>query len=279
MPIETGSLPPTDDIRFRDIIPGATYEDYLRKQGRPPASHDTRQILDIKDGAGKPAAPYRAICYLELNFPSGTAAGTGTFIDRRIVLTAAHNLYRRGEDEEVRSVVVVPGQYRSLPEPFGRATSNNFDYHPKWRNEDDVRRASQYDFGVIFLDDDRLAQQVNWTFPCYCLTDEGWNKLKSDYWLNVSGFPVKFDHFMLWGTGKPNKLLGNVIQHDIPTTNGQSGAPMYYDSGRGFYLLGVHTDGVGLTDMNGGVRITHEVKGWIENWLGSPGVRQGGAFV
>ena len=70
------------------------------------------------------------------------------------------------------------------------------------------------------------------------------------------------------GTGTP--YVGRSMVHDADTCGGQSGAPVCLELNGIYYLVGVHTGGVGLTSggrTNHAVRVTMEVSNQVRDWM------------
>ena len=106
---------------------------------------DRRQLIINTE-----VVPYCTVCSLLMTAADGTGiGGTGTFIGRRTIATAGHNLYDPKHGGWMKSVVVIPGRNRAK-EPFSRYTAWMTDVIPVWKDRGDTH----YDCGVIFLDQD-----------------------------------------------------------------------------------------------------------------------------
>jgi V8-like Glu-specific endopeptidase len=70
------------------------------------------------------------------------------------------------------------------------------------------------------------------------------------------------------GTGTP--YVGRSMAHNVDTCGGQSGASVGLELNGTYYLVGVHTGGVGLTAggrTNHAVRVTMEVSNQVRDWM------------
>ena len=77
----------------------------------------------------------------------------------------------------------------------------------------------------------------------------------------------------MWGyKGKTMEIDQYFIYHQIPTTAGQSGAPIYKLKGNRPYVCGIHTRGIYAIERNMGIRLTKEVRQRMNKWIGSSGI-------
>jgi V8-like Glu-specific endopeptidase len=274
------------------IVDGSWDQELAQTAGDVPSDGDTRRVIsdareprDFKLADGTivtiwvPTRPWSALCRLKLDFGDGLPKeGTGSIIGPRTILTAAHNLYADGQC--VVSITVVPGQFREGDRPFGKKSTNSFAFHAGYQSEDEDT-AAQFDYGVVFLEDDTLTSLVGWSFPFQPIEDWRWEAPDKLGWINISGFPENSEGCLFWGKGKSKKGLddhvinGNVILHDVDTTPGQSGAPIYWVNGDDYRVLGIHTEYLDVKGLNSGVRITDTIKGHLQRWVDEPGSDQG----
>jgi V8-like Glu-specific endopeptidase len=273
-------------LEVRSVIPGGSWDQHLGETGQQvPSDGDTRMVVqpnyvqrcfDMSDGSVQcwlvPAPPWSALCRLKLHYGGVIKLGTGSFIGPRTILTAAHNLHDDGRD--VDSITVVPGQASEGDEPFDKETTSAFAYNANFRTASEDE-AAQFDYGVIFLKDDRLGRLVSWSFPFLSVADGDWTS-KNLGWINVAGYPDGFGGHILYGKGKPTSIDGNVILHDTDTSRGDSGGPIYWFNAPSDYrILGVHTDYIEARRLNSGVRITGRIDGHLRHWVDQPGKDQG----
>lgn len=271
------------------IIPGGSWDKEKMKQGgyvsvrgdsrEPIEAYEKRMFVRTngqRSAFSVPARPWSAICYLELAYPSGPAIGTGCLIGPRTVLTAAHNLYDRDTGREVTSIRVIPGRFRHGVEPFGSEVTSSFAYDLDYRSADRDDAATQCDFGVVFLSSTRIHEQVGLTMPAVSIETSLWTDPRLG-WINIAGFPDENEQLM-WARGRPQRLAGNVVIHDVDTTPGQSGSPIYWTDGRSYKVLAIHTEGIGFDqNYNAGVRITPAMERQLTKWCERPGSAHGAA--
>ena len=216
-----------------------------------------------------PVAPWSAICYLEMARGQTTYHGTGWFIGPRTIMTAAHNLYLRDERRAVESVTIQAGATGPGGSPFGSVTTTDFHYDPRYATAADSDTIP-YDYGVIFLPDERLGSFVRRYFNF-----SAQNPALDLGTIGVAGYPFDLGFHLVYANGNQTGGDPNIIIHDIDTEKGQSGAPIYhYNPATGYTVIGTHTDGFGIghLDRNAGVRISPELYRRMEFWKSNPGV-------
>jgi V8-like Glu-specific endopeptidase len=231
--------------------------------------------------------PWCAICCLECEFENGTFTGTGSLIDARTIITAAHNLWNPPEDPDepgravgkVRSIKVTPARWDAASGgPFGSKLARRFAYDSRWQTERDPTRRF-YDYGVIFLD--KPGFKLPFYLPMWELALDKW---QPSLVLNCAGYPFDMEgHFVTAsggvGSEKPGGAVflgpkNEMIIHGIDTEGGESGAPIFWGDKTltDFYVLAIHTQGVGLVSgRNAGVRITTGMMKEIDRWRSDPG--------
>lgn len=225
-----------------------------------------------------PAAPWSAICRLEITIGSGTAHGTGWFIGPRTIMTAAHNLYARTKGLAASNITIYAGA-PGPDTPFLPVTTSLYEYDHRYAEASSDVDATRYDYGVIFVPDDGLGNLVRKYFkysPQKATTDLGT--------IQIAGFPHDKNYELVYAKGNQTGTDPQIIIHDIDTEAGQSGAPIYHWSETtGYTVIGVHTDGFGKNGQglsgqlgygekrNGGVRITPDLKKRMDFWKANPG--------
>lgn len=264
----------------------------------PPA--DTRQPI-----ANTLAAPWRWICYLHLRFPRFIAAGSGTLISPRHVLTCGHNLFGRS-DGEVRAVTVHPGR-NGRNSPFGAVAAVRWNVHPRWRASED----NQFDFALLTLREPIGAKPFRtlggrplgyWGSQAHgqgtALTPVNPAQLRGRQ-ARISGYPgdkcgtqpstgsasraalqacppaargtVQWRADGRITDGAPTRAP-RLVLYDMDTMPGHSGSPVWLASK---VLLAIHTGpgrvvpGEPPRRSNRGVRITREVLAQVQAWMRS----------
>jgi len=216
-------------------------------------------------------APWRMICALRLQGPSGAGAiGTGWFIGPKTVVTAGHCVFHTPSfGGWASSIEVIPGLNGtdSSARPYGSITSSHFSSIDRWMEKEDP----DFDIGCIHLDEGK-GNEVGW-FGIGALPAE---ELES-YLVNVSGYPGD--------RGAGNEQYHNrnrILQvterrlfYEVDTYGGQSGAPVWIHEKEGAppLAVGVHAYGVGGTPAalgrvaNSAPRIITEVLSKMTEWV------------
>lgn len=201
------------------------------------------------------AFPFSAIAYLELEDEDGfvIASCTGTFIGPDALLTAGHCLWDADAgDWTAFNIRVIPGKNGKF-EPFG------WDYAEDWWVPDAYAEtgASDWDWGVIKLPDDFLANQAGWLSVGVLDTAT----LEAvDFRPVIVGYPGDKPEGTMWGLIRPAFLsvADFTLYYDIDTAPGQSGSAIW-SAQEGPYLgviVGIHSQG---GSVNKGSRIDQEL--------------------
>lgn len=211
--------------------------------GMPYTTPDNRSEheIDATPMDQRHALPYKWICKLQViappkgESPGGRGDGTGFLINlpgtsKCVVLTARHVL---AVDHATHVVITFPGakadaagvpggtsvitvgrehfQYSDKPDKYGRH-----------KVPDDSVKHDERDYGIILLPDAKLpTESCGFGFHAAML-DRG--LLEAD--LTVVGYPgFQMD---LWGSGGRTQSVGDeVLKYILPTSPGQSGAPVF----------------------------------------------------
>jgi V8-like Glu-specific endopeptidase len=171
-----------------------------------------------------------------------TGRGSGTLVGPNIVLTAAHILYDKKENEEtdLNSIYFCPAKNR-YNEPYGNIKVTNV-YYPESYKTDQLGR--DHDWALLILEENiGYVIQDN-------VKEQGWFDLKvcSDDELgrtiHIFGYPgEKLDE--LWAvTGRPRDIKKNVITYELDTTNGQSGGGVLAEFNGKKYIVASHQGGI-----------------------------------
>jgi len=256
------------------ILPDAwamSDEPRIRKP-KPPSPGLTASVIGPENRQRVMATdkfPFSPICHLLIldNAGKPVAMGTGWFVSRHVVITAAHVVapIRNGSPVKPPAIAVIPGRNGS-DNPFGHSIAKRFDFAPKWaapatRNEND--------YGAIFLDDplgDKPGSVDPGVFP---------DNVVPQLNVNLTGYPADppgtAGAGTMWGTAGKVQLLapnGPIFRYGIDMTQGQSGSPLLVKTQTGSILaVGINT--AELLDSNEGVRITAPVAQQISLWAGA----------
>ena len=205
--------------------------------------------------------PWRLICSLEIATPKGQFRGTGWLAGPRLVVTAGHCVYRQQEfGGWATRVRVVPG--RSWEgQPFGDIVSSSLSCAPGWlqagRREEDI--------GCI-----HLAEPVGETL--------GWFGFGAPDPAGLAGTAIVATGYPEYAGSYDNLLVGHgtvqaataaQIFYDADTTDGQSGGPVWVETGAGPQVIAVHTyepsPGIGA-GFNAATLLTAGTLGLIADW-------------
>lgn len=210
--------------------------------------------------------PYRFICSLmafdkdEIPVSEGTAWLAG----KNIAVTAGHNIYN-GKNE-IGTIYIMPGE-NGEKFPYGKikvtkvhvpAAFKEFkDQHP------DAMRP-MYDFAILELEKPIGAEIGYFGLATYNATDNGvFDIYENEYTVSITGYPGDdkykdlFYSSMARATGKCYFDSSDYrLYYHIDTTQGESGAPIYYREGSKFYVLGIHLAGKNPNGWNRGRLMT-----------------------
>jgi V8-like Glu-specific endopeptidase len=196
------------------------------------------------------------------------AIGTGTLIDPRGILTAAHVIFdpTRGGPADRFEVTFGRGATATADGSKGRVI-------PEWISAGVLDPISAYDLGVILLD-----KPVN-NVPVADFSPS----VNTDLWghnTNVVGYPIRSDfwdgddHALAGGEGLPVDMGppqdAQVYRVAYPTVSlgGMSGGPVYRSDelSTGMKIRAVNTSV--YNDNGNGLIIYSSLALWINSWLG-----------
>lgn len=248
--------------------------------------NDTRKT--VKDSF---SIPFRFICHLEIAYKKTRQkkGATGTLIDRRFVLTSAHNLLTT-DNEVAREILVSPAR-NGEPNSIGAMRAANWIVHPYWR-----RSNFMFDYALIKLGKEVATDtfiETDWK-PLGCWGDpkNGGGTSRTLLSANdldgrtvfLAGYPGGTDHqnfTMSGGSGFITGLAAGrsvhptdvVLHHTVDTSKGESGSPLWVRDNRTDVrtLVGIHIgpgrEEKGKFVTNRAVRITANVNDQIKSWI------------
>lgn len=218
--------------------------------------------------------PFSTQVYFTVRFPRSqkntSEIGTGTMIEKDVILTAAHVVYshdKGGYYENLRCVAAPNGPSA----PFGIPDINNVKVSDKYIKKGEGYM--QYDYALVFLRNP-LGEKTG-CMGLSVLKDDAYKGLK----VTIAGYPgdkIKdIASPSMWSMEGGLTASPEELYHEIDTYAGQSGSGMWYKKDKGgnpeYYLVGVHAYGTEEQkegSYNRGPRLTKEkakeIIGWIQ---------------
>lgn len=204
--------------------------------------------------------PFSAVGRVLSYYATEIHAGTGAMIGDSTVLTAAHVVYDQTLGAPT-SIQFIPGANGSS-QPFGVATVVRTDVPEPWTQSGD----ENFDIAVLTLDNSVGGQTGMLPFgnlPESTLANQT---------LRSAGYPADLDNgtTMYSAPGPFLGIDGNMLLEEIDTEPGQSGSPIWYQSGPDITvvatLIGTRqtTETNGTTNVQGvGCYISSDINTWI----------------
>jgi V8-like Glu-specific endopeptidase len=218
-----------------------------------------RGIVGNDDRTVVPATtilPWRFICALQITTKRGTIyPGTGWFAGPRTIVTAGHCVYWHNEGGWAQSIQVTPGR-NGADRPYGTYNSSELVSVNGWVQD----RHIGSDYGAILLAESP-GTQIGW-FGYSVLNDSD----LVDGTGNISGYPSDKENAtrQYFHARKIISVRSETLVYDIDTFSGQSGSPVWFNSGGQRAVVGIHTYEDGRNNM--GTRITNEVAQNLALW-------------
>ncbi len=231
------------------------------------------------------ATPFRYICQILFQKNNGKwFVGTGFFIGPRTILTAGHNIWDDGTDENVPySKIFISPARNGDSKPFG--TVNPVNVVTSYPGYSKAAFSSENDYAIIHVANnfsnttgyfgkgiwakDNLGSKILATGKLPLPV----NQMK----LNVCGYPTdKGAHFQYSSYNQAFSFIsnGNVLTYLIDTFKGQSGGPVWVKrdaSLGGRVVVGIHiakgpaaSSPVGTVDYNKAIFINNKILAFIK---------------
>jgi glutamyl endopeptidase len=231
----------------------------------------TESVLGIADERTRidstTTAPWKYICALEIDAPSGRFVGTAWVVAPRTLITAGHCVFDPTQmGGWARKVTVWPGRDGEL-RPFGPVTAARFSALDAWVE----RQEHDFDVAALHLDADLFGPGEG--FQVGALPDAD----LLDSLINVSGYPANpgGGQEQWWARNRIREVTTRRIFYDVDTSGGQSGGPAYIfpDGTLAPIVVGIHAYGIGGTptsipfEVNSAPRIVPELIEQIQAWI------------
>ncbi|QVK21199.1 trypsin-like serine protease [Mycoplasmatota bacterium] len=217
-----------------------------------PEDHSWVEITDSIDSSLSP------IALIKFNSPDGKILnGSGVLIDKNTVLTAAHVLY--GIDGWNYNFEIIAGENR-FSSPCATSTISNVAIPEAWKNAADTAANDDfydfdYDWAVITLD-----ENIGDICGSFGISTE----VKMNDKVFINGYPyengVPSKHMM--ATGITTVVHSKQIHHDLDSSVGQSGSPIWNSDG----IVAIHSNGSTSSMVNGGTKITHALFNYLKDY-------------
>ncbi len=219
--------------------------------------------------------PYVVHGHMRMNYTSGerkglTYIGSGTLIHNEFVLTAAHNLYKRGTG-------LMPGTVTFHPGRFGEtfpwsAQGNQMIIHPQYKESPTNSEARNADIALL-----KLNKPLGRDLGFFGYSSDVFNDKSLGVDVNITGYPggEKGGRHLYTMKGATTKHNEHTVLYDIDTSAGQSGSGVWSsDEDDNYTCHAVHAYGCGsslfkrlTSSYNSGTRITAEKIEFIEQHL------------
>ncbi|MCG2616167.1 trypsin-like serine protease [Terrimonas sp. NA20] len=211
------------------------------------------------------------ICLLQIKFGSGIKGhATGTLINGKYVLTAAHNVHNKQYGKAIE-VTVIPGQNGDL-KPFGEFQMERFFVPDEYADdpasipaeeENIVQEDHVYDYALIEL---KEADNRQNPLSIHVATNEELTQGDA----SITGYPGDKPAGSMWeasGQLRIKKEVPALLFYQISTFRGDSGSGIQKNIDKNCFITGIHVAGSSEENTNFGVRITQEVSARISQWM------------
>lgn len=160
--------------------------------------------------------PYNAVVHLELHFGHGIGDASGVMIGPDLVLTVAHNVYSRSNQEWASKVLVTPMK-NGEEAPYGIYTSTQFYINSQYPGSSGPLRR-QTDIAILKLENP-VAEGVGY-LPVS-------TELSENERVQVAGYPADSDSkygYMYTAFGETYDITEKTFTHFADTERGNSGS-------------------------------------------------------
>jgi V8-like Glu-specific endopeptidase len=216
---------PVFDVASEAFIDGdgATAGDGIDDDVLNPAGQTQEKVLFGRDTRGFVSHanvrrfPYAAICLIRARFRDGWFTGTGVLATSQMVVTAAHNLIRSTRASQVELY------FGAFHQQFmAKRTASRIEVHPRYRSSVDP---PEVDYGAVFFSS--ALTEIDYV-PLVRVTDsQTYKKIRNS--VEIAGYPkINGSAGVMYSARNRiyDVLTSGRIEHQVDTTEGQSGAPI-----------------------------------------------------
>lgn len=216
----------------------------------------------------------RSSAYIDVVYPNGVKNfASAIMIGPSTALTAAHCVYNSSRGGYAKTVTITPAKNMSLS-PYGTATVTKISIPKSYKSPSNIGA----DIAILNLNSaigkksgymsckvvagSTLIDSYNSAIELYGYPESGHVTMDMD----ENGNDKITKKGEMWGMGgSATKVVGKIVQYDLDTIPGHSGAGLIYN---GKYVIGVNT-GYSKTDptFNRGTRIDSEYLTWINGLI------------
>ncbi|NIF73525.1 trypsin-like serine protease [Burkholderia sp. Ap-962] len=201
------------------------------------------------------AVPWNAIGELVVTFPDGvTLSGTGTLLDKRHVVTAAHVLHDENHGKAV-SARFYPARNGAV-DPFGSYAMKRFFIDDEYLQNSAF---PDYDYCLVVLE-----ENVTHEFATFLLRNAGDTDLEK-LQVQIAGYPDDKPIGTLWeDKGKLTEVKSRSLQYRISTKHGESGSAVANKGQESWDIVGIHCQS--SDEANVACRVTDRVIDNVLRW-------------
>lgn len=188
--------------------------------------------------------PCRAIAFLQIDREGAfSIRGTGFFVSKHVIATAAHNL--PSDLTSIHVYAKMDGDTSSPPYVTSRCRVN-----PEYWGD------TRADYGVIIISE-AVGAATGW----FVVPPTPWRP-EIGTPTKMSGYPENGGLYQLGGTGPVVNVNSDTLLYGVNTHGGDSGAPVWFDGGGLPLLLGIHRAEDGIATP-----ITQSVSDRLRAWI------------